>query len=82
MELEYHLTTMVSEFPASVFLSTQLVTDVKKLKFGWQGSTSFESYQRGISPFSVPSSLLEVHQRLRAVWGRYGASHDNYLGRY
>ena len=67
MELEYRSTTMASEFPACVFLSTQLVTDVKELKFGWQGSTSFESCHRGISPFSVPSSSLEVHQRLRAL---------------
>ena len=67
MELEYRSTIMVSEFPACVFLLTQLVPNVKELKFGWQGSTSFESYQRGISPFSVPSSLLEVHQRLRAL---------------
>ena len=67
MELEYRSMTMASEFPACVFLSTQLVTDVKELKFGWQGSTSFESCHRGISPFSVPSSSLEVHQRLRAL---------------
>ena len=67
MELEYRLTTMISEFPACVFLSMQLVTDVKELKFGWQGSTSFESCHRGISPFSVPSSSLEVHQQLRAL---------------
>ena len=67
MELEYRSTTMVLEFPACMFLSTQLVTDVKELKFGWQGITSFESCHRGISPFSVPSSSLEVHQRLRAL---------------
>ena len=67
MELEYRSTTMVSEFPVCVFLSTQLVTNVKELKFGWQGSTSFESCHGGISPFSVPSSSLEVHQRLRAL---------------
>ena len=42
------------------------MTDVKELKFCWQGSTSFESCHRGISPFSVPSSSLEVHQRLRS----------------
>jgi hypothetical protein len=67
MELEYKSTTMVSEFPSSVFLSTQLVSDVKDLKFGWQGSSSFESCHRGISPFSVPSSSIEVHQQLRAL---------------
>jgi hypothetical protein len=67
MELEYRGTTMAQEFPSSVFLSTQLVTDVKELRFGWQGSSAFESCHRGISPFSVPSSSMEVHQRLRAL---------------
>ena len=64
MELEYRSATMVSEFPVCVFLSMQLVNYVKELKFGWQGSTSFESCQRGISPFSVSSSSLEVHQQI------------------
>ena len=50
-----------------MFLSTQLVSDVKDLKFGWQGSSSFESCHRGISPFAVPHSSIEVHQRLRAL---------------
>ena len=67
MELEYRSATMVSEFPVCVFLSMQLVNYVKELKFGWQGSTSFESCHRGISPFSVPSSSLEVHQGLRTL---------------
>ena len=67
MELEYRSTTMVSEFPSCVSLLTQLVTNFKELKFGCQGSTSFESCHRGISPFSVPSSSLEVHRRLRAL---------------
>jgi hypothetical protein len=58
---------MVAEFPSSVFLSTQLVSDMKDLKFGWQGSNAFESCHRGISPFSVPHSSVDVHQRLRAL---------------
>jgi hypothetical protein len=64
MEQEYQATTMVAEFPSSVFLSTQLVPDMKDLKFGWQGSNTFESCHREISPFSVPHSSIEVHQRL------------------
>ena len=80
MELEYRSTTMALEFPVCVFLSTQLVTDVKELKFGWQGSTLFESCHRGISPFSVLSSSLEVHQRLRALEEDADASNDYYIG--
>jgi hypothetical protein len=66
MESEYRTTTMVSEFPISVFLSTQLVNGVKDLKLGWQGSNAYDSCHRGISPFSVPHSSIEAHQRLRA----------------
>jgi hypothetical protein len=54
------------DFPTSVFMSTQLVGDVKALKFAWQGSSAFESCHRGISPFAVPCSSTEVQQRLRA----------------
>jgi hypothetical protein len=68
MEQEYRATTtMVPEFPSPVFLLMQLVSDMKDLKFGWQGSNAFESCHRGISPFSVPHSSIEVHQRLRAL---------------
>ncbi len=67
MEQEHRATTMVAEFPSSVFLSTQLVSDMKDLEFGWQGSNAFESCHRGISPFAVPHSSTEVHQRLRAL---------------
>ena len=67
MELEYQSTSMVWEFSSCVFLLTQLVTNVKDLKFVWQGRISFESCHRGISPFSVPSSSIEVHQWLSRV---------------
>jgi hypothetical protein len=50
-----------------MFLSTQLVTDMQELKFGWQGCSAFESCQRGISPVSVPHSSIKVHQQLRAM---------------
>jgi hypothetical protein len=69
MEQEYRATTMVTEFPLSVFLLMQLVSDMKDLKFSWQGSNAFESCYQGISPFSVPHSSIEAHQRLRALEG-------------
>ena len=43
------------------------MTGVKELKLDWQSSTSFESCYRGTFPFSIPSSSIEVHQRLRAL---------------
>jgi hypothetical protein len=55
---------MVTEFPISVFLLTQLVND---LKLGWQGSNAYDSCHRGISPFLVPHSSIEAHQWLRAL---------------
>jgi hypothetical protein len=67
MEQDHRTTTVVAEFPSLVLLSTQPVTDMKELKFGWQGSNAFESCHRGISPFEVPHSFIEVHQQLRAM---------------
>ena len=61
---------VVWEFPSSVILLNQLVTSVKDMKFGWQGSGSFESCHRGILPFSAaPLSWIEAHQRPRALKG-------------
>jgi hypothetical protein len=42
MEQWCQTTTMIAELSSLVFLSMQLVTDVKNLKFGWQGSNAFE----------------------------------------
>jgi hypothetical protein len=67
MEQEYQETTLTSEFPASVFLSTQLVSDVKDIKFGWQESHAYASSHRGISPFAVPHTSIETHSALRAL---------------
>jgi hypothetical protein len=38
MEKEYKETTLAAEFPSTVFLLPQLVSDVKEVKFGWQDS--------------------------------------------
>jgi hypothetical protein len=67
MEQEYHETTLTSEIPSSVFLSTQLVSDVKEIKFGWQESHAYSSSHRGISPFAVPHTPIEAHSALRAL---------------
>jgi hypothetical protein len=66
LEQECKETKLDRDFPTSAFMSTQLVGDVKALKFAWQGSSAFESCHRGISPFAVPHSSTEVQQRLRA----------------
>jgi hypothetical protein len=67
MEQESGTATMIVEFPSSVFLLMQLVSDVKDPKFGWQGSDAFQGCHQEISPFLVPHSSIEVHQRLRAL---------------
>lgn len=67
LEQEYRETSLRGEFPASVFLSTQLVKDVKDVNFGWQGVLAFDGCHRGISPFAVPHHSMEAAQRLRAV---------------
>jgi hypothetical protein len=67
MEQEYHETTLTSEIPSSVFLSTQLVSDVKEIKFGWHESHAYSSSHRGVSPFAVPHTPIESHSALRAL---------------
>jgi hypothetical protein len=42
-----------SEVPVHVFVSQDMVRDVKDLRFGWNGDLSFETCHRGISPFAV-----------------------------
>jgi hypothetical protein len=58
---------LTSEIPASVFFSTQLVSDIKDTKFGWQESQAYATSHRGISPFNLPHTSIESHQALRAL---------------
>ena len=67
LEQEYRETVLASEFPSSVFFSTQLVSDVKDIKFGWQDSQAYASCHRGVSPFALPHTSIESHQALRAL---------------
>jgi hypothetical protein len=65
MEQEYRETQLSPEIPSSVFLSTQLVSDVKDVNFGWQANQAYASCHRGISPFAVPHTSIESHAALR-----------------
>jgi hypothetical protein len=65
MEAEYRETTLSPEIPSSVFLSTQLVSDVKDVNFGWQQNQAYASCHRGVSPFAVPHTSIESHSALR-----------------
>jgi hypothetical protein len=65
LEQEYRDTVLTSEIPSSVFFSTQLVSDVKDIKFGWQDSQAYASCHRGMSPFALPHTSIESHQALR-----------------
>jgi hypothetical protein len=67
LETEYRETVLTSEIPASVFFSTQLVSDIKDTKFGWQESQAYATCHRGISPFNLPHTSIESHQALRAL---------------
>jgi hypothetical protein len=69
LEQQYRDTVLESEFPSSVFFSTQLVSDVKDIQFGWHDSLAYASCHRGISPFGLPHTSIESHQAL-AHWKR------------
>jgi hypothetical protein len=50
---------MDSEHPINVFVSQDLVNDVKVLRYGYSGDLSYASCHRGISPFAVAAVTAE-----------------------
>jgi hypothetical protein len=60
-----------AESPVHIFVSVDLVRDVKDLRFGFSNDLSFEICHRGISPFTVTamsheqvSSRKRLHDRM------------------
>ena len=47
--------------PVKVYVSPELVHDIKDLSFGYDDDLSFENCHRGISPFAVMAVAME-HQ--------------------
>ena len=55
-----------SEHPVNVFVSDELIADVKSLNFGYHGSLDYSTCHRGISPFAVsPLNAEQMSSRHR-----------------
>ena len=59
-----------ADVPVHVFVSQDMVRDVKDLRFGWNGDLSFETCHRGISPFAVVSVSQESASRRKRAQER------------
>jgi hypothetical protein len=53
--------------PGLVYMSPELVTDVKNCKYGLGWDTSYRNCHRGISPFAVPHMSMK-HQHERSAY--------------
>jgi hypothetical protein len=56
--------------PVRIYVSPELVRDIKELKFGYDNDLSFENCHRGISPFCVMSVTVEHQAKRRRIQER------------
>lgn len=54
-----------SDNPTRIFLSADLVKDIKDLNFAFDGEVDFEDCHRGLSPFAVPYSALAKNKKAK-----------------
>jgi hypothetical protein len=59
-----------SEVPVHIFVTQDMVRDLKDLRFGWNGDMSFETCHRGISPFAVVAVNQENASRRKRAQER------------
>ena len=66
--LKNYLTATADELdPVKIYVSPELVRDVKELRFGYDNDLSFENCHRGISPFCVMAVSVENQAKRRRV---------------
>lgn len=53
--------------PIRIYVSTELVRDMKDLKFGWGNENTYDTCHRGISPFAVLQVSMEQQQKRRRI---------------
>jgi hypothetical protein len=59
-----------SDDPGLIYISPELVADIRDCKFGLGWDTSYRHCHRGLSPFSVPHMSLKHQQERQAVTDR------------
>ena len=66
----YLLPTVEDLDPVRIYVSPELVRDVKELRFGYDNDLSFENCHRGISPFCVMAVTVEHQAKRRRIQER------------
>lgn len=56
--------------PVRIYVSTELVRDMKDLKLGWGNENTYDTCHRGISPFAVLQVSMEQQTKRRKVQER------------
>jgi hypothetical protein len=56
--------------PGLIYISPDLVKDIKDCNYGFGGEKSYGNCHRGISPFSVPHTSLKLQQERRVYQDR------------
>jgi hypothetical protein len=56
--------------PIRIYVSAELVRDMKDLKFGWGNENTYDTCHRGISPFAVLQVSMEQQTKRRKVQER------------
>ena len=56
--------------PVRIYVSAELVRDMKDLKFGWANENTYDTCHRGISPFAVLQVSMEVQNKRRKIQER------------
>jgi hypothetical protein len=58
--------------PGLIYISPELVADIKDCKYGLGWDTSYRNCHRGISPFAVPHMSLQHQQERQVIQDRLG----------
>jgi hypothetical protein len=56
--------------PIRIYVSAELVRDMKDLKFGWSNENTYDTCHRGISPFAVLQVSMELQNKRRKIQER------------
>jgi hypothetical protein len=69
-----------SDDPGLIYVSPELVADIKDCKYGLGWDTSYKNCHRGISPFAVPHMSLHHQQERYAYQDRLGKASTTTIG--
>jgi hypothetical protein len=69
-----------SDDPGLIYVSPELVADIKDCKYGLGWDTSYKNCHRGLSPFAVPHMSLHHQQERHAYQDRLGKASATTMG--